>query len=91
MLTTTRDGSRRRSCRHATACDLKVRCWWTVPRPRGMVVVAHGLGDHGGTYAHLAETVGGTLGLDFLALDFRGHGRSPGRRGVVRRYRGSGG
>ncbi len=60
--------------------------WWQVERPRGTVVVAHGLGEHGGTYAHLAEIVGGLLDLDFVALDFRGHGRSPGRRGVVRRY-----
>lgn len=64
---------------------LKAR-WWAVDHPRGMVVVAHGLGEHGGTYAHLAEAVGGSLGLDFVALDFRGHGRSPGRRGVVRNY-----
>ncbi|MGC8644217.1 MAG: lysophospholipase [Isosphaeraceae bacterium] len=64
---------------------LKVRCWFT-PRARGMVVVAHGLGDHAGAYAHLAEAIGRPLGVDFLAPDFRGHGRSPGRRGVVRRY-----
>jgi alpha-beta hydrolase superfamily lysophospholipase len=64
---------------------LKVRCWLTA-RPRGMVVVAHGLGDHAGAYAQLAEGVGERLGVDFIALDFRGHGRSPGRRGVVRRY-----
>ena len=25
--------------------DLKAR-WWAVPRPRGIVVVAHGLGEH---------------------------------------------
>ncbi len=51
-----------------------------------MVVVAHGLGEHGGAYAHLAEAISPELDLDFLALDFRGHGQSPGRRGVVRRY-----
>jgi alpha-beta hydrolase superfamily lysophospholipase len=50
------------------------------------VIVAHGFGEHGGTYAHVARTVGGAVAADFLALDFRGHGRSPGRRGVVRRY-----
>jgi alpha-beta hydrolase superfamily lysophospholipase len=51
-----------------------------------MVVVAHGLGEHAGAYAHLAERLGPQLGVDFIALDFRGHGRSPGRRGVVGRY-----
>ena len=65
--------------------DLKAR-WWAVPRPRGMVVVAHGLGEHGGAYAHLAEAISPALEIDFLAIDFRGHGRSSGRRGVVRRY-----
>jgi alpha-beta hydrolase superfamily lysophospholipase len=60
--------------------------WWPVPEPRAIVIVAHGFGEHGGTYAHVARSVGGTVGADFLALDFRGHGRSPGRRGVVRRY-----
>ncbi len=60
--------------------------WWSVPRPRGVVVVAHGLGEHGGTYAPLAESIGKPLEVDFVAIDFRGHGRSPGRRGVVRRY-----
>jgi alpha-beta hydrolase superfamily lysophospholipase len=65
--------------------DLKAR-WWSVPDPRGVVVVAHGLGEHGGAYAHLAQALGPALELDFLAIDFRGHGRSSGRRGVVRRY-----
>jgi alpha-beta hydrolase superfamily lysophospholipase len=65
--------------------ELKAR-WWAVPRPRGIVVVAHGLGEHGGAYAHLAEAIGPALGVDFIALDFRGHGRSSGRRGLVRRY-----
>ncbi len=64
---------------------LKAR-WWPVARPRATVVVAHGLGEHGGAYAHLAEAVGGALAIDVVALDFRGHGLSPGRRGVVRRY-----
>src|SRR5918995_6231990 len=59
---------------------------WTYPRPRAVLVVAHGFGEHGGRYRHLAEALGPALDLDVLALDFRGHGRSPGRRGVVRRY-----
>ena len=70
---------------HGDGVDLKAR-WWAVPRPRGMVVVAHGLGEHGGNYAHLAEAISPALEIDFLAIDFRGHGRSSGRRGVVRRY-----
>jgi alpha-beta hydrolase superfamily lysophospholipase len=51
-----------------------------------MVIVAHGLGEHGGAYEHLAEAISPALEIDFMAIDFRGHGRSSGRRGVVRRY-----
>ena len=64
---------------------LAARCW-SVPQPRGVVVVAHGLGEHGGAYAHLAEAMGRQVDFDFVAFDFRGHGRSPGRRGVIRQY-----
>ena len=64
---------------------LAARCW-SVPQPRGVVVVSHGLGEHGGAYAHLAEAIGREVNFDFVALDLRGHGRSPGRRGVVREY-----
>ena len=49
-------------------------------------MIGHGLGEHGGAYGHLVEALGPELAIDFLAVDFRGHGRSAGRRGVVRRY-----
>lgn len=60
--------------------------WWAVPNPRACVIIAHGFGEHGGVYSHVADALGRSLDVDFLAPDFRGHGRSPGRRGVVRRY-----
>lgn len=59
---------------------------WPRPRPRGVLIIAHGLGEHGGCYRHVAESLGPALGVDVLSFDFRGHGRSPGRRGVVRLY-----
>jgi len=59
---------------------------WTGPDPRGVLVVAHGFGEHGGSYRHVAEALARSPGLDVLAFDFRGHGRSGGRRGVVRRH-----
>ena len=64
---------------------LKAR-WWRQLRPRGVVIIAHGFGEHGGAYTEAAETIGRTLAVDVVAPDFHGHGRSPGRRGVVRRY-----
>ncbi len=64
-----------------------LRAWlWSPPRPRAVLVVAHGFGEHGGCYRHLAEALAPALEIEVLALDFRGHGRSPGRRGVVRLY-----
>lgn len=60
--------------------------WWPRPDPRGTLVIAHGFGEHGGTFRHVAESLGPALAIDIVAVDFRGHGRSPGRRGVVRRY-----
>jgi alpha-beta hydrolase superfamily lysophospholipase len=61
--------------------DLFVRRWrdesvahqWTV-------VLVHGLGEHGGRYAHLAEWFA-PLGATVYAMDLRGHGRSGGQRG----------
>ena len=55
--------------------------------PRGVLIIAHGLGEHAGCYDELARTLTETNGLmDVLSFDFRGHGHSPGRRGVIGRY-----
>ncbi len=59
---------------------------WTTDAPRGVVVIAHGHGEHGGCYAEFARTLGPSANLDVLAFDFRGHGLSLGPRGVIRRY-----
>jgi alpha-beta hydrolase superfamily lysophospholipase len=64
-----------------------LRAWsWARPNPRATLVVAHGIGEHGGCYRHVAEDLAPALDVDVLVPDFRGHGRSPGRRGVLRRY-----
>ncbi len=60
--------------------------WWRRQSPRGVVIVSHGFAEHGGCYRRLAEVLGTRLDLDVIAVDFRGHGRSAGRRGVVKRY-----
>lgn len=55
--------------------------------PRGILVVSHGLGEHSACYDRFAALVASAPGLvDVLTFDYRGHGRSPGKRGVVRRY-----
>ncbi|MGP0065717.1 MAG: lysophospholipase [Isosphaeraceae bacterium] len=60
--------------------------WWRRAEPRGAMLIAHGFGEHGGTYRHVAEALGARLDIDIIAVDLRGHGASPGRRGIVRRY-----
>ena len=47
---------------------------------RGRLLAVHGLGDHSGRFEAVAAAAV-ERGLDFYALDLRGHGRSQGRRG----------
>jgi alpha-beta hydrolase superfamily lysophospholipase len=55
---------------------------WTAPTTRGVVVLVHGVHEHGGRYAHVAERLAGA-GYSTFAVDHPGHGRSPGRRGDI--------
>lgn len=47
------------------------------------LVVVHGYGDHAGRYGHIMDWLA-DRGVATDAVDLRGHGRSPGRRGFVR-------
>lgn len=47
---------------------------------RGRLLAVHGLGEHSGRFERVANCAA-AAGLDFYALDLRGHGRSHGRRG----------
>lgn len=49
---------------------------------RGQVLIVHGLGEHSGRYAHVARQLA-AAGFMVAAYDHRGHGRSPGPRGVI--------
>ena len=60
--------------------------FWSVESPRAVLIVAHGHGEHSGCYAEFARAVTAALPIAILAFDFRGHGQSAGRRGVIRRY-----
>jgi acylglycerol lipase len=58
---------------------------WLPPGPcRGVVVIAHGAGEHSGRYRHVADRLL-REGYAVYALDHRGHGRSAGPRALVDR------
>ena len=64
------------------------RLYWrsyAPPRPRATVAVAPGGGDHSGRYPALTAGLV-AAGFRVLLLDFRGHGRSEGRRWHVERF-----
>src|SRR5262249_58593371 len=53
---------------------------WCAERPRGLVAIVHGLGEHGGRYAALASDLVRAR-FTVVALDLPGHGEAPGPRG----------
>jgi alpha-beta hydrolase superfamily lysophospholipase len=53
---------------------------WAAERPRGLVFLCHGLGEHSGRYSHLINTLRDRQ-ISFYALDHKGHGKSGGKRG----------
>jgi alpha-beta hydrolase superfamily lysophospholipase len=61
------------------------QAWLPERAPRAIVVIAHGLAEHGGRYADLAGRLVGK-GYAVYALDHRGHGRSGGERANIGRF-----
>ena len=57
--------------------------WTPDTPPRAVVVLSHGLGEYARRYDHVAQRFGED-GLVTYALDHRGHGRSDGKRMLVR-------
>ncbi|ABK68511.1 alpha/beta hydrolase [Mycobacterium avium subsp. avium] len=57
--------------------------WTPEVAPRAVLVLAHGFGEHARRYDHVARRFG-AAGLVTYALDHRGHGRSGGKRVLVR-------
>jgi len=70
--------------RGAGGLALFTQSWLPDGEPGATVVLAHGLGEHSGRYAHVAARFTGE-GLALHALDHRGHGRSEGRRAYIDR------
>lgn len=61
---------------------LYLQRWSPTDAARGQVLIVHGLGEHGGRYAHVASALH-AHGWAVTAYDQRGHGRSGGARGDI--------
>lgn len=61
------------------------RSWEPAASPRAVVVIVHGLAEHGGRYRHVAEMLA-ERGYAVMVPDLRGFGVSGGPRGHLRRW-----
>ncbi len=61
----------------STIDGLEIACyrWATTGRPRGIVQIAHGMGEHALRYEHFASALS-NAGFHVYANDHRGHGRT---------------
>lgn len=57
---------------------------WPAAAARATVALVHGLAEHAGRYEALAKRLN-AAGIELVAIDLRGHGRSPGERTWVAR------
>ena len=64
---------------------LHAQAWLPEGEPRAVLVISHGLAEHGGRYAALAQRLVAHH-YAVYALDHRGHGRSPGGRANIERF-----
>jgi acylglycerol lipase len=65
--------------------NLYGQAWLPDGPSRAVIVISHGLGEHGGRYAELASRLVDE-GFAVYALDHRGHGRSGGPRANIERF-----
>jgi alpha-beta hydrolase superfamily lysophospholipase len=65
--------------------ELYGRSWVPETPHRGVIALAHGLGEHSGRYAKVAQDLV-ARGYSVHAIDHRGHGRSAGSRANIERF-----
>ncbi|MEM9655641.1 MAG: lysophospholipase [Actinomycetota bacterium] len=65
--------------------EAQLRRRWAVDDPRAAILVVHGIGEHSGRYAHVAQFFA-QRGFDVEAFDNRGFGESGGARGHIDSY-----
>ncbi len=57
-----------------------VQGWEPEQKPKAVVALIHGLGEHTGRYAHVGQAFN-SAGYSLIGFDLRGHGKSGGARG----------
>ncbi len=72
---TSKDGTTLFATLYPTAC----------PSPKANALIVHGYADHGGRYEEVARVLN-AAGLNALCVDLRGHGRSDGDRGLIKKF-----
>jgi acylglycerol lipase len=55
---------------------------WAIEKPKAVIAIVHGLGEHCGRYEHWAGYFN-QAGYACMAFDLRGHGKSEGNRGYT--------
>lgn len=58
---------------------------WPIETPKAVMALVHGFGEHCGRYNDMATYLNGQS-IAVVAIDMRGHGKSGGKRGVVKSY-----
>ncbi|MGH3813879.1 MAG: lysophospholipase [Pseudonocardiaceae bacterium] len=60
------------------------QAWLPPAQVRATIVIVHGFGEHSGRYAYVGDRLA-AAGFAAYAADYRGHGRSDGRRANIER------
>lgn len=65
--------------------NLFSQCWYPSVKPRAVIYLIHGLGEHSSRYNSWSRKLSGE-GFIVRAFDMRGHGKSEGQRGYCSDY-----
>jgi acylglycerol lipase len=77
--------NRRATVRTRDGVELALHHWPAMGTVRATVALVHGLAEHAGRYAALAQRLN-AAGIELFSVDLRGHGQSPGARVWVDRF-----
>ena len=58
---------------------------WAADTPKAVMALVHGFGEYSGRYSHMATYLNAN-DISVVAVDFHGHGKTDGPRGVIKSY-----